>query len=376
MAVQVTDRVLILRLDRKSYYDQRVEQYITYNGSRLTLTNAEFEDLLSKIPSMWNSDKDRLIYFVLFADKSYLAQRVKDVYNYGTRETEEKLYNFDESNETELNSFVSFIANYYTNLKIQRSENFYDEVVKSVADISYMKYQLLEMREAQLKATDYIVLPDYPISEEDRQLWIDYRQKLRDITSQQAWLDNNFQEVVIPVSPRPRDQIIDMFNMVGNAYANAVDLPESLLETIKENVDGLGISGIIEKWTEITLKVEILRGISKLKIPNGLSTDELTAIDQIIPAGPLDILPESEISNLDAATVGDLNNWQDYLNSVDKKISYVNDKLASLSANFTLFDVIQKVADDMKKKADQLDAKMAAEKLIQELTIDELTGEE
>ena len=69
MAVQVTDRVLILRLDRKLYYDQRVEQYITYNGSRLTLTNVEIEDLLSKIPSIWNSDKDRLTYFVLFADK-------------------------------------------------------------------------------------------------------------------------------------------------------------------------------------------------------------------------------------------------------------------------------------------------------------------
>ena len=376
MAVQVTDRVLILRLDRKLYYDQRVEQYITYNGSRLTLTNVEIEDLLSKIPSIWNSDKDRLTYFVLFADKSYLAQRVKDVYNFGTRQTEEKLYNFDEANETELNAFVSFVINYYTNLKIKRSENFYDEVVKAVADISYMKYQLLEMRESQLKATDYIVLPDYPISKEDRDLWIEYRQKLRDITKQQAWLNNDFQSVVVPVSPRPKDQIVDMFNMVGNAYANAVDLPASLLETIKENVDGLGISGIIEKWTEITLKVEILRGIAKLKIPNGLTTDELTSIEQLIPAGPVDFLPKNEIENLDAAISGDLNNWQDYLNSVDEKIEYINNKLSSLSANFTLFDVMEKIAEDMKVKADELDARIAAEKLIQELTIDELTGEE
>ena len=71
------------------------------------------------MPSLWNSDKDRLIYFVLFEDRTYLAQRNKDVYNFGTRETEEKLYNFDEANEAELNAFVSFVANYYTSLKFK-----------------------------------------------------------------------------------------------------------------------------------------------------------------------------------------------------------------------------------------------------------------
>ena len=48
-----------------------------------------------------------------------------------------------------------------------------------------------------------------------------------------------------------------MFNLVGNTYANAVDLPPSLLEAVKENVEGLGLNSIIEKWTEITLKVQI-----------------------------------------------------------------------------------------------------------------------
>jgi len=239
-----------------------------------------------------------------------------------------------------------------------------------------MKYQLLEMRASQLKATDYIVLPDYPISDEEKQQWVEYRQKLRDITLQDAWLNNDFQAVVVPVSPRPKDQIVEMFNMVGSAYANAAELPPSLLDSVRENIDGLGISGIIEKWTEITLKVEILRGIAKLKVPEGLTVDELSAIDQLIPHGATDLVPEEQLANLDAATKGQLNNWQDYLNSVDDKIDYVNSKLNSLSANFTLSDVIQKVAADMKAKADAHDAQIEAERLIQDLTIDEITGEE
>jgi len=376
MAVQVADRVITLRLQRQQYYSEKVERYITYNGSRLDLSQEEFEDFLVKMPSLWNTDKDRLIYFVLFEDKSYLAQRVKDVFNYSTRETEEKLYNFDEANETEVNAFVAFIANYYTNLKIQRTENFYDEIISKVTDVSYMKYQLLEMRASQLKATDYIVLPDYPISDEEKQQWITYRQELRDITKQQAWLDNNFQAVVVPVSPRPKDQIVEMFNMVGSAYANAAELPPSLLESVKENIDGLGISGVIEKWTEITLKVEILRGIAKLKVPDGLTLDEVNAIDQLIPHGAQDLIPEDQLANLDAATKGSIDNWQDYLSSVDDKIKYINDKLNSLSANFTLSDVIQKVAADMKEKADKHDAQIEAERLLQDLTIETITGDE
>ena len=255
------------------------------------------------MPSLWNSDKDRLIYFVLFEDKTYLAQRIKDVYNFGTRETEEKLYNFDEATDAELNAFVAFVANYYTSLRLQRTENFYDSILERVADVSYMKYQLLEMREKQLKESDYILLPDYPISDEDKQLWMTYRQELRDITKQQAWVDNDFQAVKIPVSPRPQDQIVDMFNLVGNTYANAVDLPASLLESVKENVEGLGLNSIIEKWTN-TLKVQILRGIASLKMPAGLTTDELTAIEQLIPYTANEYVPEDQLENLDAATKG------------------------------------------------------------------------
>ena len=376
MAITVGDRVITLRLQRQSHYGELVERYINYNGSKLDLSESEFNDFLSKMPSLWNTDKDRLIYFVLFEDKTYLAQRIKDVYNFGTRESEEKLYNFDEANDAELNAFVAFVANYYTSLRLKRTENFYDSIVEQVADVSYMKYQLLEMRAKQLKETDYIVLPDYPIEAEEKQQWIEYRQALRDITTQQAWVDNDFQSVIVPVSPRPKDQIVDMFNMVGSAYANAADLPASLLESVKENIDGLGISGIIEKWTEITLKVQILRGIASLKMPEGLTTDELTAIEELIPQGAAELVPEDQLENLDAATKGQLDNWNDYLRSVDTKVEAVNTKLQELSANFTLSDVIQKIAADMKEKADAHDASVAASRLLEDLTIDEITGEE
>lgn len=52
-------------------------------------------------------------------------------------------------------------------------------------------------RNRLLKATDYLVTPDYPISEENRNLVYQYRQKLRDVTEQPGWPRN----VVWPEKP-------------------------------------------------------------------------------------------------------------------------------------------------------------------------------
>ena len=126
------ERVITLRLQRKSYAVEKVERYISYNGHRLDFTEQEYNDFLSRIPELWNTDRDRLLYFVLFFDKTYLAQREKDVFNYGTRLTEEKLYNFDEISDIELNLFTSFLVDEYTKLKISRTENFYDEIFRGL----------------------------------------------------------------------------------------------------------------------------------------------------------------------------------------------------------------------------------------------------
>lgn len=49
--------------------------------------------------------------------------------------------------------------------------------------------QIRAERDALLAATDYLMLPDYPISDADRQAVSDYRQALRDITLQEGFPD-------------------------------------------------------------------------------------------------------------------------------------------------------------------------------------------
>lgn len=44
-----------------------------------------------------------------------------------------------------------------------------------------------ETRNVLLEETDYILMPDYPITEEQREAWIAYRQALRDLPEQEGW---------------------------------------------------------------------------------------------------------------------------------------------------------------------------------------------
>lgn len=369
------ERVVTLRLQRKSYASERVERYISYNAHRLDFTEQEYNDFLSRMPELWNTEKDRLLYFVLFYDKTYLAQREKDVFNYGTRLTEEKLYNFDEASETELNYFISFLIDEYTKLKISRTENFYDQILDKVSDLSYIKFQMIDLRDKLLADSDYLMMSDYPLSDEEKEAWKTYRQELRDITKQDAWINNDYMNIVIPTSPIPEKQIIDIFNMVGNTYANAADIPASILEEVKNNLKGYGISNVIEKFSQISIKVELLRAISALKIPSGVTSDEISAIDTLIPQDLTDIIPENQIENLRDAAIGNMTNWQTYLDEIDEKILKLNDTLTKYNVGFSVSDVLEKIATDIKERADKLDANLEALKLIEEMELSEIQGD-
>ena len=54
-----------------------------------------------------------------------------------------------------------------------------------------------ERRNALLAETDYILMPDYPLTEEQRATWMAYRQALRDLPEQSGWPRN----IVWPEKP-------------------------------------------------------------------------------------------------------------------------------------------------------------------------------
>lgn len=69
------------------------------------------------------------------------------------------------------------------------------EIISNGVDLVRME------RDRLLDVSDKYVLPDYPISEELRKEWLDYRQALRDIPEMQP--DATIETVVWPIAPAP-----------------------------------------------------------------------------------------------------------------------------------------------------------------------------
>ena len=63
------------------------------------------------------------------------------------------------------------------------------------------------------------------------------------------------------------------------------------------------------------------------------------------------------------------------MNDIDEKIIKLNDTLTKYNVGFTVGDVIQQVATDLKEKADKLDANLEALRLIEQMELSEIEGD-
>jgi hypothetical protein len=360
-------RVLTVNLYRKLYPAEVAVNNINYLGGSIQLSVDDIDNLVNIIPNFWNSDKDCLIKFVYYDDGTYMCQREKEVYNYSLRETEKKVYFFDSATQEQVNNLVILFAEYYGNAKISKIEHIYDSILNTVSDFSYVKFYLLKTRQKLLQESDYKMMSDYPLDEEEKDKWSTYRQELRDITKQEGWIANDFVNVIVPVSPQPQDQLVELFKELENLVSEQI--PPNILNNFKNELVNIGVENVINKFSELTLKLEIISGLSNLGLPFIVSNGESVSVDKIFPYKIEDILPEYNEEEVSTPTKNILTRWQKYLVDVDKKIDEINKNLKSYNIDFTIGDIVAEVSEHTKKKLDEIQKTEEAEKLIQDLQI-------
>jgi len=235
---------------------------IFYRGEMIVLTPDEYQDILTKIPEFWNTENDKLVTFRYYSDNTFLCERLKKVYNYSTKEWGEKYYFFKPDAPNELNELVTIFSEYYQNYKIKQIENINAAIMSSVKDTAYVKNIILNSRKKILKDTDYMFLQDYVHpSEEVKSQWISYRQELRDITKQEAWLNNDYANIVFPISPTPKQEFEKLITETENYFPyifedfNINEEPTELIVNLMQTI------------SQYVIKTQIISGISKLKLP-------------------------------------------------------------------------------------------------------------
>lgn len=377
MATQSHHRVLSLKLQRKRYPAEIVERYIQYRGAKLDLTDALYDELLALIPEVWNTDKDRLTQFVVFEDNTYMSVRCKDIYNYSRKESEQKTYFYDAATEAQVAQLSKIVTDFFGVKKIAEVGDFYDTVMTQLSDMSYMKQKLKNMRTEALFRSDFMFNSDYTFKDADlEQKWKTYRQEWRDITETEAWQNNDFVNISVPVAPRPQDTFEVMLGELKRNLVN-VTATDQLLEDMAIAVDCVEYEDAAKRFGELSFKLEILKVLAKLKIPfNNNIGDPAEDIEQIeeglssLQLIPMDVYTRyksaSEVE--DESTPGTMKSLLDeQLASVDAKIEAINAKLAEYNVDYSIADIMAKYVEDTKLQAAQHDLDEDAEALLREV---------
>jgi len=300
---------------------------MVYHGQLIVLTNEEYTDLISKFPEFWHTETDKLLNFRYSHDEGYFCERIKTVYNYATKEWSDTAYVFDAAKKEQVDELLNILGAFYQNYKLAQIKNINDEILNNIKDLSYLKMVILNSREKLLNGSDYMFNLDYKFKDEDvRQGWVDYRQKLRDITEQEAWKKNDYANIEMPVCPVPMKQLPDlveeMDKIVPSHFRGFMD-DDSLTENIEN---------IISTMSQYMIKNQIIDGISKMSLP---------LLD--LKVGTFDIVKSTE--NVDTF----MSNFKEFKDKIDSQLQEIGSTLTveQIVKDMTAKTIMQEVNEEV-----------------------------
>lgn len=328
MTSQTTQKRLLSFYDSPDFGNaQFKQQYILYRSQKIDITSEETSELLSKLPEFWHTEKDRLIHFVINEDGTYFAEREKEVYNYSIQETEKKAYLFDGATIESAKEVSQIILDTFTNLKIKRYEDIKERIKQDVNDLSFFRNYMLDARDTFLKQSDYMFLVDYPIDEEKKIAWSKYRQELRDLTSQEAWTNQDYINVTLPVAPETSTQLALLQNAMAEYNINFATCGVTDIETF------------IKNFPKFITQISIINGLAKLGYPNLNEVIQPQLAEFNITQDPKDILDTGMGNNFDM--------YMDWFTEFSKIEEKVNTELQKIDTSLSVSDMIEMVRKSM-----------------------------
>jgi hypothetical protein len=294
-------RLLTLRMSPTINGVVNSPSYIIYRSDAISLSPEQIDELSSLIPDRWHNAKDKITHFVINEKSEYFCEKEKQVFNFATKSTELKWYEYDAYTKEEAQELTQVIFDYYNNLKIRKLKNIKEKMRSDFNNLSYFKTYLIQMRNEMLKESDYIMMPDYPMSEIEKQKWTEYRQNLRDLTAQEAWVNRDYLNIEMPVSPNLEQQYsytLALFERAG-INVNACETSEDKELFLRKLTTFVVRQNIINSLVELGLP-----NINKIVIPQaaefstGIPTD-VTNFDVAKLFDDVESLIDEEIAKID-----------------------------------------------------------------------------
>jgi len=243
--------------------------------------SADYESFSKTLPQEWWHPKDRIVYFTYFSDGSYFCEREKDYYDYTLKANCSRVYDYNDLSLEDAKNLLFYFTSYFETKRLEQLRVQHDYVRSEIEkNFNMFVVRYRTHRDQLLKISDWVMLPDVisQKSEEEANLWRQYRQFLRDMPQSDPWVNNNYVDILFPIAPDnflklyPGEEYLSSPKHFVNiatlsAKQSVYNLVKSLrLPSLDVNLDGL--LDDLSNQTDMTEAIDVINSKLSLVDPN------------------------------------------------------------------------------------------------------------
>lgn len=180
-----------------------VDGSLWYQNTIEKLSESDLDEIKSVAGSFWWTDNDEITMLTVNMDGSYSCERRKKVWSYRNGSYTFTHYKFNDPSEKQVLELSDVLLKKFGELRVKKLQSEKDKVSNFLSTQYEGIFSSLKgLRNRMLVDTDWTQLLDAPISEEDREIYRKFRQYLRDMPADPAWMGKNAFDIDFPITPK------------------------------------------------------------------------------------------------------------------------------------------------------------------------------
>ena len=174
-----------------------------FNFNVEKLSAEQLLEIKTLVGEYWWADNDELAFLTVYRNGDFMVERRKKAWSHRTGTYSFTSYKWTEPTQAQVAELADKLMTKFEELRIVRLQAEADRI----SGILTQEYNGLissfrGMRTRMLVDSDWTQLADAPLSDDDKALYRTYRQHLRDMTDDPAWLANDVFNVDFPITPK------------------------------------------------------------------------------------------------------------------------------------------------------------------------------
>lgn len=175
--------------------------WFNYNVEKLT--NEQLLEIKTLVGEYWWADNDELAFLTVYRNGDFMCERRKKAWSHRTGTYSFTAYKWTEPTQAQVAELADKLMAKFEELRILRLQIEKDRLSGILSEeYDGLISSFRGMRTRMLLDSDWTQLLDAPLSDDDKTLYRTYRQHLRDMTDDPAWLANDVFNVDFPITPK------------------------------------------------------------------------------------------------------------------------------------------------------------------------------